>query len=526
MLRIFRKKAQYKKHALVWRLRRRELGGKLDRRNYYQNLPLNGTIGKVSLDSQVTLKRFSPDGRYLIGFNHYAIELFAFNGADAACRTHRQLREKREHLDQLAESHRNQAIRYHEYEQRAREMTKDIQKEAWSTSFAHVKSIPVSVTGNGEEMIREFCLFLNGYCIVASSTPVDLRHVLPEEQSQSNETLGIAHMHTHGRREIMPYENYTLYSIDLERQCLVDEIRFKTDRIALMNNQGVTCFDDRLAIVQLHQQQIKIVKLTPSGNFEHIATVGYVLQPSDLFLLDYHPEYREKHRYQLSALTSFKQCLLGFFYRTLPRVIFYKNFNHFNDLKFWKSMFVDKDHLLIKMARESLVADAEFRLDSQNRLKLVSEHAMFLLYNIPSGQILSACENSSANLYDVLLNFQNYLEQRTNPLTPAGLRLCSKESRAAKERYRTQLQRAQYGSRIDAIRRIMWNWPPPAQGISQSPYLKCDLFSFNEVHIGPVEIKLRPMSSNPVKFFCRCCQSLCFEIQSANSNKESGFVSN
>ena len=108
-----------------------------------------------------------------------------------------------------------------------------------------------------------------------------------------------------------------------------------------------------------------------------------------------------------------------------------------------------------------------------------------------------------------------------------------------KERYRTQLQRAQYGSRIDAIRRIMWNWPPPAQariisilswktkkinysnikGISQSPYLKVDLFSFNEVHIGPVEIKLRPMSSNPVKFFCRCCQSLCFEIQSANSTK-------
>ena len=57
------------------------------------------------------------------------------------------------------------------------------------------------------------------------------------------------------------------------------------------------------------------------------------------------------------------------------------------------------------------------------------------------------------------------------------------------------------------------------KGISQSPYLKVDLFSFNEVHIGPVEIKLRPMSSNPVKFFCRCCQSLCFEIQSANSTK-------
>ena len=57
---------------------------------------------------------------------------------------------------------------------------------------------------------------------------------------------------------------------------------------------------------------------------------------------------------------------------------------------------------------------------------------MFVLYNIPNGEILSACENSSANLYEVLLNFQNYLEQRSNPLPPSGLRLCSKESRAAR----------------------------------------------------------------------------------------------
>ena len=110
-----------------------------------------------------------------------------------------------------------------------------------------------------------------------------------------------------------------------------------------------------------------------------------------------------------------------------------------------------------------------------------------------------------------------------------------------KERSRTQLQRAQYGSRIDAIRRIMWYWPPPAQfwcfihrrldfwnkkspklqGISISPYLKCDLFSFNESYIGPVEVKIRQASSNPVKFFCRCCDSLCFELPPPNQTKDS-----
>ena len=65
----------------------------------------------------------------------------------------------------------------------AREVTKNLSKEAWSRSFNHVKSIPVSAN-RGEEMIREFCLFINGFCIVASSSQVELRSVRPEELSQ------------------------------------------------------------------------------------------------------------------------------------------------------------------------------------------------------------------------------------------------------------------------------------------------------------------------------------------------------
>ena len=83
----------------------------------------------------------------------------------------KDLTKRRHELDKLAESHKRGEIRYHEYEQSARQVTRDIQKQAWQTSFTHVKSIPVSVTGNGEEMIREFCLFINEFCIVASSTP-------------------------------------------------------------------------------------------------------------------------------------------------------------------------------------------------------------------------------------------------------------------------------------------------------------------------------------------------------------------
>lgn len=47
--------------------------------------------------------------------------------------------------------------------------------------------------------------------------------------------------------------------------------------------------------------------------------------------------------------------------------------------------------------------------------------------------------------------------------------------------------------------------------ISPSPYLKQNLFSFDEKYIESVE-KMKPVSENPIKFFCRCCDSLSFGI--------------
>ena len=52
LLQLFRKKAQYKKHSLVYRLRDRQLGKRLPRANFYQNLPLNGSVGRAYVDSQ------------------------------------------------------------------------------------------------------------------------------------------------------------------------------------------------------------------------------------------------------------------------------------------------------------------------------------------------------------------------------------------------------------------------------------------------------------------------------------------
>ena len=79
---------------------------------------------------------------------------------------------------------------------------------------------------------------------------------------------------------------------------------------------------------------------------------------------------------------------------------------YLESLKLWKILFVDESHLLIKMAREETVCDAEIRADAQRINQAASQPAFFILYNIELGKILSICENSSTNLCQVLINFQ------------------------------------------------------------------------------------------------------------------------
>ena len=67
---------------------------------------------------------------------------------------------------------------------------------------------------------------------------------------------------------------------------------------------------------------------------------------------------------------------------------------YLESLKLWKILFVDESHLLIKMAREETVCDAEIRADAQRINQAASQPAFFILYNIELGKILSICENS------------------------------------------------------------------------------------------------------------------------------------
>ena len=82
----------------------------------------------------------------------------------------------------------------------------------------------------------------------------------------------------------------------------------------------------------------------------------------------------------------------------------------------------------------------------------------------------------SASLCDIMINFQHYIEYSSHPETPKGWQLCTIQSKAARERFRNQVKTAKFGSPEAAIKRILWQLPPPAQASSVSVSLYTNIF--------------------------------------------------
>jgi hypothetical protein len=98
---------------------------------------------------------------------------------------------------------------------------------------------------------------------------------------------------------------------------------------------------------------------------------------------------------------------MSFFYKTLPKNIFFKRFNYLKQLKIWRSHFVDNDHILIKVANERTIMELDIT-DQNTRNQLPSQVAFFILYRISSGEILAVSENSrkgTKNIFEKRNNF-------------------------------------------------------------------------------------------------------------------------
>ena len=162
------------------------------------------------------LRRFSPDGRFLIAFNQLlnGIIIYKFNGSSSAQNEIDSLfKTYPKHLDKSD-------LNNGECEQ--------LRLRIFNLFFTEMKNL--KLIQQNELINRECTIFFNEhYVIVASSEFLNDDSLPPYSQlAENNETLHVS-----------PIENYSIYLINLKTCKLCDSLKFKNDKIILTHNQGL-----------------------------------------------------------------------------------------------------------------------------------------------------------------------------------------------------------------------------------------------------------------------------------------------
>lgn len=335
------------------------------------------------------LRRFSPDGRYLVAFNQNlnGVQIFLFNGSSAGIEDIRSFSQNNLSQSQDFSNFRSKPADRTDFENTESYQFRLRAFEKYFKELANLK-----LTDNNELVNRECTLFYkNSYIIVASSEVVNEDNLPPYDQlAANNESLHYGFI-----------ENYTIYLVNLNSLKLCDKIRFKADKLNLTHNQSLCLFKNKLTILSQQNQTIHIYNIAPTSPQKSSKDIDYKFIPvqqigrfcysddSD-YIQNYnnsliepaakrfarsnkiltrttssHPaaatSYRSLHHqrhnistkpFNESCLTSMKQRILTFFYReALEKNLlnqFYSNINTIRNLKMYKLQFLDSRHILIK----------------------------------------------------------------------------------------------------------------------------------------------------------------------------------
>ncbi|KAJ8898001.1 hypothetical protein PR048_003361 [Dryococelus australis] len=269
-------------------------------REFYQNIFPNFTIVNIE-KPPCFLRKFSPDGKYLIAFSsdQTSLEIYLYLGCSAAADLVHGLRG--EYIGIKNDRHSNQ-IRVQVFER-----------------FFKLKCA-VNVAQSGEQLNRECSLFTDDgkYVIVGSAAylPDDHRPRFHSVYS-NNEAV------TPNYRS--PLEDYSLHLIDLEKGRLCDTRTFKVDKIFLSHNQGLYLYKDTLAVLSVQHQTIHIFQLL-DGMFVNIRTIGRFCYEDDEYLISAVGSQgnttgtQSQRAFRETTINSLKHRLLVFLYRRAARI--------------------------------------------------------------------------------------------------------------------------------------------------------------------------------------------------------------
>ncbi len=320
------------------------------------------------------LRRFSPDGRYLIAFNQHlnGIIIYKFNGSTSA----------QNEIKNILKTYPSHLDKTDLYNQECEQLRLKI----FNLYFNEVKNL--KLIQQNELINRECTLFYNeNYLIVASYEFISDDSLPSYHQiTQNNESI-----------HVYPIENYTIYLINIETCKLCDTLTFKQDKIILTHNQGLNLYRNVFSVLSQQNQTIYIYKIINNLNDETKYDKQFILvtqigrfcyrYDSDLLQNSLINQYkfdnlknskrstpsRPLHQpkpFTEPFFTSLKQRLITFFYKealennTLTQ--FYMSINAITNLKIYRVQLIDENHLLIKYTTTDYILNQKTSLGSSS----------------------------------------------------------------------------------------------------------------------------------------------------------------
>ncbi|KAI8057604.1 De-etiolated protein 1 Det1-domain-containing protein [Syncephalis plumigaleata] len=473
-------------------------------RSFYLDMCPNDAIFNVQIPRRLVLKRFSPDGKYLIAFSAAfdAVIMFTFRGP---C---------------LQMDISNQAL--------------GEQPDVFSLFFK--PRCKITLCTQPEERIQQHVFLFSS----------DTRYLIVVSASQTDKTASELRPNTYTIPKSAKLENYRLHVIDIQRGQVTDTISMELDYIQFEKHAGISIRNDFIAITSLHEQEIRLYRLTNTGKLHRERSIGlYNYQDDGLVIAEQlganriaHNRHYKAHlsdediEQELSSLSvgsiesnepesldttniipGLRQRILSYLYRSALEqpnrhsaiMNFYYIFPHITDMIFYKAQFIDDVHLMIRLCtRQSFIT----------RSMETASHTFFLVvYDVLSTRIISISENTSESLLKLVEHGVDFLRgpMYNFPIQQHCSFSNNLQTNQLYHRQQYTLQNARNGSKLQATKHLLSMLPFSPQTLFESPFMDRSLFTYDEKTLVPQE-RPAPGHDFPIKFFDRRTGQLRFRL--------------
>lgn len=450
-------------------------------RKFYQNIYPNLSVVNVEKPAGF-LRKFSPDGKYLIGFSYdqTSVEIYRFLGVPAAA-----------NLLNLWNDDIVPNVNKH--------LPYFIRSQIFEKLFKLQKT--VSVSQLNKQLNRECSLFTNDgrFVIVGAASFIsDDNRPGFHEIYTTNEAITPTSKYN--------LEDFSIYLVDIQEGRVTDTVDFNVDKIFLAHNQGIYLYNNTFAVLSVFHQTIHIFEIY-NGRFMAVQKIGRFCSEfeKNLYNATYpNPMFRP---FMEKTINSLKHRVLVFLFKkaTLDQRSsgeafylrkYFQFFDSYKSLRMWKMQLLDEDHLLIKYASEEVV--------SLKVLEPNSHPSFFVFYSIPDSRVLEVFDNTSRDLLHLFENFCDMF--RNTQVQSDSLFPCSPSNniyaKLLQQKCKQTIISARGGGAIEATKRMLAQLPISAQSYSCSPYLDLNLFSYDDKWISVME-RPKACGEYPIRFFDR-----------------------